>query len=189
MLAHWPAPIGGRRLGDMMLLRSNTASADQDAWTASSDIRTDLDQVLHAVTRPDSIASWAPVGFDVEGLAGGRLRAGSRERVSGSIAGIGATFEVEVTRADRERLQLVAHGPVSLDVDYGFSEHDDGVTVDAKVAILPQRGLKAQVLQAATAALLNAGALGTALRRLEKSISRPVEADRCYPVRAELLAA
>jgi hypothetical protein len=173
----------------MLSLRSNTAPAGQDAWTASTEIRSDLDEVLAAVTRTESIACWAPVDFEVEGLAGGRLRAGSRERVSGSIAGIGATFEVEVTRADRERLQLVARGPVSLDVDYGFSERDQGVTVDAKVAILPQRGLKAQVLRAATAALLNAGALRTALRGLERSISQPVEADRRYPVRAELVAA
>jgi hypothetical protein len=160
----------------MLLLRSNTGSPGPEAWTASANLRSDLDAVLGALTDPASIACWAPVSFEVEGLAGGRLRTGSRERVSGSIAGIRATYDVEVTRADRQRLELVAHGPVSLDVAYGFSQHDDGVLVDARVAIRRQRGLTAQVLRAAVGALLNAGALRTALRRLEGSLSGPREA-------------
>ena len=161
----------------MLLLRSNTSSSDPEAWTASADLRTDLDAVLSALTDPASIACWAPVSFEVEGLAGGRLRTGSRERVSGSIAGIRATYDVEVSRADRQRLELVAHGPVSLDVAYGFRQHEDGVLVDARVAIRRQRGLTAQVLRAAVGALLNAGALRTALRRLEGSLSGPREAE------------
>ena len=144
-------------------------------WTASATLRSDADEVLRALTSPDSIAQWAPVSFDVDGLAGSRLRAGSRERVSGSIAGITATFDVEVSRADRERLELVAHGPVALDVAYSFSEHDDGVIVNAQVGVRRQRGLTAEVLRAAVGALLNAGALAGALRRLESSLSCPRE--------------
>jgi hypothetical protein len=159
----------------MLLLRSNSGSADADVWTASATLRSDADEVLRALTRPDSIAQWAPVSFDVDGLAGSRLRAGSRERVSGSIAGITVAFDVEVTRADRERLELVAHGPVSLDVAYSFSEHNDGVIVNAQVGLRRHRGLAAQVLRAAVGALLNAGALGSALRRLESSLSCPYE--------------
>lgn len=139
-------------------------------WTASADMRSDPDEVLDALTDPAAIAHWAPVRFEVGGLAGGRLRSGSRERVSGSIAGIGATFEVEVTRADTQRLELVARGPVSFDVTYCFSEHDAGVVVDAHVAIRRQRGLTAEVLRAAAGALLSAGALRSALRRLEASL-------------------
>jgi hypothetical protein len=161
----------------MLLLRPNTDSPDPDVWTASANLRSDVDEVLCALTKPTAIADWAPVSFDVDGLAGTRLRAGSRERVSGSIAGISATFDVEVTRADRQRLELVAHGPVSLDVAYDFSEHDAGVIVDAQVGIRRQRGLTAQVLKAAVGALLNAGALGTALRRLERSLTCPCEAE------------
>lgn len=160
----------------MMLLKTVTDSSSQrDVWTASADVRSDVDEVLGALTKPDAIAHWAPVNFEVDGLAGSRLRAGSRERVSGSLAGIKATFEVEVTRADTEALELVAHGPVSLDVAYGFTEHDQGVLVDASVGIRPQRGLTAQVLRAAVGALLNAGALRTALRRLESSLSCQLE--------------
>ena len=165
----------------MLLLRSNCGSPDADVWTASATVPSDPDEVLRALTRPDSIAQWAPVSFDVDGLAGGRLRAGSCERVSGSIGGVTATFDVEVTRADRERLELVAHGPVSLDVAYSFSEHRDGVVVNAQVGLRRQRGLSAQLLRAAVGALLNGGALGSALRRLESSLSSP-----CEP---ELLAA
>lgn len=165
----------------MLLFSSNSGSPDADVWTASATVRSDPDEVLRALTRPDSITQWAPVSFDVDGLAGSRLRAGSCERVSGSIAGITATFDVEVTRADTERLELVAHGPVSFDVTYSFNEQHDGVVVNAEVGVHRQRGLTAQVLRAAVGTLLNAGALGSALRRLESSLSCP-----CEP---ELLAA
>ena len=165
----------------MLLLRSSSDSPSADVWTASATLRSDPDEVLRALTSPASIAQWAPVSFDVDGLAGSRLRAGSRERVSGSIAGITATFEVEVRRADTERLELVARGPVALDVAYSFSELGDGVIVSARVGVRRERGLTAQVLRAAVGALLNAGALASALRRLESSLS--------YPCQPELLAA
>ena len=161
-----------------MLLKTVTGfESEPDMWTASAHVRNDVDEVLGALTEPAAIAQWAPVNFEVDGLAGRRLRAGSRERVSGSLAGIKATFDVEVTRADTERLELVAHGPVSLDVAYSFTEHEQGVLVDASVGIQPQRGLTAQVLRAAVGALLNAGALRTALRRLEGSLHCPLQAE------------
>jgi Polyketide cyclase / dehydrase and lipid transport len=157
---------------------TNTGSSPRaDVWTASIDLGSDPDEVLRALTDPAAIAQWAPVTFEVDGLAGPRLRAGSRERVSGCIAGIRTTFEVEVRSADRQRLELVARGPVSLDVRYRFEEHDGGVRVDAQVGIERQRGLTARVLRAAVGALLNAGVLGSALRRLGASLSAPLEAD------------
>jgi hypothetical protein len=177
MLARWLARTVSEKLGGMLLFRPNTASAEPDVWTASAEMRSDSNEVLCALTEPASIARWAPVSFDLDGLAGSRLRAGSRERVSGSIAGMTAVFEVEVTRADEQRLELVAQGPVSLDVAYRFSQNPDGVIVDARVAVRRQQGLRAQVLRAAVGALLNAGALGTALRRLERSLSGPYEAE------------
>ena len=166
----------------MLLVRTNPSqSVDPEVWTARADLRTDADRVLRALTDPVAIAAWAPLSFEVAGLAGRRLRAGSRERVSGSIAGIRAAFNVEVRNADTDGLELVASGPVSLDVAYRFREHDEGVTVEAAVAVRRQGGLSAQLLQAAVAALLNAGALNSALRRLSASV--------CSPVEAELLAA
>jgi hypothetical protein len=73
----------------------------------------------------------APVGFDVEGLGGGRLRAGSHERVKGSLAGIGPTFDIDVLRADSDRLELVARGPVSFDVMYSLRDQGGAVAVEA----------------------------------------------------------
>lgn len=155
-----------------MLLRDNTAVAGEpDVWTASAWLDDEPYGVLRALTDPAAIARWAPVTFEVDGLAGGPLAAGSRERVSGSIAGIGATFDVEVMRADTNGLELVADGPISLDVNYRFIEHGDGVAVHARVGIRRRRGLSAQFLQAAVAALLNAGALARALRKLEDSLA------------------
>jgi hypothetical protein len=177
MLARWLARAVGERLTGMLLSRSRIAPAEPDVWTARADVPGGSDDVLSALTEPAAIARWAPVSFDLDGDAGSRLRAGSRERVCGSIAGIRTAFEVEVTRADRERLELVAHGPVSLDVAYRFSQHSEGVIVDARVAIRRERGLTAQLLRAAVGALLNAGALRTALRRLERSLQSPYEAD------------
>jgi hypothetical protein len=143
-----------------MLLRNNRATAaEQDVWTASAWLDDDRNRVLRALTDPAAIARCAPVSFEVDGLAGGRLAAGSRERVSGSIAGVGVTFDAEVRRADTNGLELVADGPISFDVTYRFIEHDDGVSVHARVGIRRRRGLSAQLLQAAAAALLNAGTL------------------------------
>jgi uncharacterized protein YndB with AHSA1/START domain len=162
----------------MLLLKTATGLSPQpDVWTASADLPSDPDAVLDALTDPATIAQWAPVSFEVEGLARERLHAGSRERVSGSIAGIRATFEVEVARADQRGLQLVANGPVSLDVAFEFSEHDDGVIVDVHVVIRRRPGLTAQVMRAAVGALLNAGALGSSLRRLEASLPCPRECE------------
>ena len=173
-----------------MLLRDNRAIAGEpDVWTASAWLENDPDGVLRALTDPAAIAGWAPVNFEVDGLAGGRLAAGRRERVSGSIAGIGATFDVEVMRADTKGLELVADGPISLDVNYSFTEHDDGVSVHARVGIRRRRGLTAQLLQAAVAALLNAGALARALRKLEDSLGAPAPGGVFARSQPELVAA
>jgi Polyketide cyclase / dehydrase and lipid transport len=155
----------------MLLLRTDTDSSD--LWTARADVRARAEDVLSALTDPALIAEWAPVNFDVDGLADGRLRAGTRERVSGSLAGVRTVFEVEVRSADTRRLELVAHGPVSLDVAYRFQEHDAGVVVEATVGVRPGGGLAARLLRAAVGALLDAGALGAALRRLEAALAAP----------------
>jgi hypothetical protein len=161
-------------LSTMLLLRTNMISAGRDVWTARAGICADADAVLHALTDPDSIAEWAPVSFEVAGLAGGLLQSGSRERVSGSIAGITTTFDIEVGQADTERLELVARGPVTFDVSYRFRERDADLLVEATVGVRRQRGLAAQILRAAVTTLLNAGALASALRRLDAAVSCPV---------------
>jgi hypothetical protein len=158
----------------MLLLGPKT---EQNVWTARARMCASPDEVLDALTDPDRIAEWAPVGFEVEGLAGGRLCAGSRARVSGSLAGIGAAFDVDVRRAGLDGLELVASGPVAIDVSYRFRDHDDGVLVDVAIELRRRSGLTAQVLRAALTTLMNAGVLGSALRRLEASLSCPLEAE------------
>jgi hypothetical protein len=152
-----------------------------DAWSARTFLPANPDAVLLALTVPELIAGWAPVGFEVEGLAGGRLRAGTRERVSGSIAGIRTAFEIEVHAADEQRLELMARGPVALDVAYRFHPQDGGVAVEATVSVQERRGLAAQLLRRAVAALLDAGALSAALGRLAASLpqARPSAARNC----------
>jgi hypothetical protein len=141
-------------------------SAPKDVWTASALVDADPDSVLRALTDPDAIADWAPVGFDVDGLDGGRLRSGARARVRGALAGVGATFDVDVMRADESGLELEARGPIGLDVAYRVAAADEGVRVLAQVALRRQPGLTAKLLRAATAGLLDRGALDSALRRL-----------------------
>ncbi len=155
----------------MLLLRTNTISADREVWTARTGICADAGAILRALTDPDSIAEWAPVSFEVAGLAGGLLHSGSREQVTGSIAGITTTFDIEVGQADTERLELVARGPVTFEVSYRFRERDADVLVEATVGVRRQRGLAAQILRAAVTTLLNAGALTSALRRLNAAVS------------------
>jgi hypothetical protein len=150
-------------------------------WTAQAELPATPEQALRTLTDPVAIAEWAPVAFDVDGLAGDCLRAGSRARVSGAIAGLRATFDVEVIRADTHVLELVAHGPVSFEVAYRFRPRGCGLLVDARVAVPRRGGLTAQLVRSATVALLNAGALGASLRRLERSV--------CAAAEPELVAA
>ncbi len=154
----------------MLLLRTTWPLPTQEEWRAAAKICADAEEVLSALTDPEAIAAWAPVSFEVEGLASGRLETGSRERVTGSLAGIGVTFDVEVSRADREGLELTARGPVGFAVAYRFLEHEAGVFVEATVRIVRQGGLAGQVLRGAVAAVLNTGALDSALRRLADSL-------------------
>ena len=99
-------------------------STPRDVWTASALVDADPDAVLDALTDPDAIADWAPVGFDVDGLEGGRLRSGGRARVRGALAGVGATFDVDVMRADESGLELEARGPIGLEVAYRVAADD-----------------------------------------------------------------
>lgn len=164
-----------RKTGAMLLL-GPSRSTEKDLWTAQADLSADAEDVLLALTDPDLIASWAPVQFDVDGLAGGRLRAGCSERVRGAIAGVTTSFDIEVSQADRDRLQLVARGPVSFDVAYRFRPNPFGVRVEASVSLHRRAGLSARIVGMAAAAALNAGALGAALGRLESALRCPLDA-------------
>jgi uncharacterized protein YndB with AHSA1/START domain len=122
--------------------------------------------VLAALTDPDAVARWSPVAFEVEDDSG-RLRAGTRTRVSGRLAGVRVGFDVEVHRADDRQLALSARGPVDLDVNYDVAPAADGSTaVHASISLAKGRGIVAGLMAEATAGLLRAGALSQAVQRI-----------------------
>jgi hypothetical protein len=134
-------------------------------WTATTITEARPEDVLAALTDPDAVARWSPVAFDIEDDLF-RLRAGSRTRVSGKLAGVRVGFDVEVHEADAGRFSLSACGPVAMDVDYDVATGDDGTEVHASVSVRPGRGLLSTVMAEATAGLLRAGALSAAVDRL-----------------------
>lgn len=142
----------------------------RDVWTARRFVAAEPQAVLASLTDPGLITLWAPVGFEVDGLRGRRLRSGSRAIVNGSLAGVSAEFEIDVLRADEGGLELQAHGPVDLDVAYRLAPERQGVTIDAEIRLGHERGLAARVLRAATGALLSGGALERALGRLAREL-------------------
>jgi hypothetical protein len=127
--------------------------------------------VLALLTAPEAIATWAPVPFEVEEIDGRRLRAGSRARVSGGLAGRRVAFDVDVHRADDECLVLTAEGPVGLDVEYLVTATDSGSEVRASVSVRRGDGLLGRVLAQATGALLSGGALDLALGRITRELT------------------
>src|SRR5689334_6790560 len=94
-------------------------------WTAQAISEARPDEILAALTDPDAVASWSPVAFDLDDDVR-RLKAGSRTRVSGKLAGVRVAFDVEVHRADDHQLVLSACGPVSMDVEYDVAPAHQG---------------------------------------------------------------
>src|SRR5690349_23987279 len=115
-------------------------------WTATTVTQADPAQVLGLLTDPHEIARWAPIPFEVDDIDGRRLVAGSRARVSGSLIGKRVGFLVEVHRADAQRLELSAEGPVAMDVRYDLRPAERGAEVVAQVSVRPGKGLTSRLL-------------------------------------------
>src|SRR3954451_21692927 len=94
------------------------AAETMGTWRAQIDVHADPEQVLETLTDVGACEAWSPVGFDIDDLDSGRLRAGTKVAVSGAIIGRRVRFCVEIVRADSERLVLRAVGPVNLVADY-----------------------------------------------------------------------
>lgn len=129
-------------------------------WTARTTTGARSDDVLDALTDPAACRRWAPVPFDLEGDVD-RLRAGTRARVSGSLAGRRVGFDVEVHEAGYDALRLSARGPVVMDVADDLAPGE----ISASVSVHSGRGLLGRRLAEATNGLLNAGALSQAVSR------------------------
>jgi polyketide cyclase/dehydrase/lipid transport protein len=148
-------------------------------WTTSHIVNAPPEDVLAVLTDADAATRWAPVPFEVDDLAQGRLTTGSRAKVSGKLAGVRVGFDLEVHAADEDGLSLTANGPVNFDVLYDLVPHDDGSEVHASVSVRKGGGLTGRMLAQATDALLSAGALKAAVGR----IARQAESV-CVPVAA-----
>jgi uncharacterized protein YndB with AHSA1/START domain len=80
-------------------------------WKTRTCIETCPKRVLELLTDPDACERWSPVAFDIDGLDGTRLTAGTRARLAGRIAGLTVAFDVQIDEADERRLELTASGP------------------------------------------------------------------------------
>ncbi|HZU60260.1 MAG TPA: SRPBCC family protein [Solirubrobacteraceae bacterium] len=139
------------------------------SFTARTTAQAAPEQVLRVLTDPDAIRDWSPIPFDVEGLDGLRLEAGSVARVSGSLAGRRVGFDVEVHAADTGGLELTADGPIGFDVLYQLELVEGGSQVTASVDVHDGSGLTGRLLAKATGALLKGGALEAAAGRIARA--------------------
>jgi hypothetical protein len=138
-------------------------------WRSQLTVPSSPDDVLELLTEPDAIARWTPVPFELLALDGNRLRAGTRARVAGRLAGRSVEFGVDVAQASEERLELVADGPISLGVQYMLRPARGGSEIYASISV-EGRGVIGRVLAKATEALLAAGALRLSLERLAREL-------------------
>jgi hypothetical protein len=149
------------------------------AWTANTAIGAGTDQVMDVLTRPCSIASWAPVPFEVEGLKGDRLETGSVAKVAGKLAGKDLEFDIHVHNADCCNLRLTAVGPfVEMDVAYDISQSDEWAQVSASIDV-KGKGVLGRFVAKAVEGFLAGGALNSALGQLARAAENPeVENDQ-----------
>jgi hypothetical protein len=129
---------------------------------------------MDVLTRPCSIASWAPVPFEVEGLDGDRLATGSYARVAGTLAGQTIEFDVMVHKASEDQLRLTAWGPfVELAVAYDIDSEEDRALVNASIDV-KGKGVLGRFVAKAVDGMLAAGALSAALSQLAAAAETPV---------------
>lgn len=138
-------------------------------WTANRHVDAAPDAVLDAICDTESCRDWSPVPFDLDGAACARLLPGSRVRVSGQLVGRSVGFDVEVHEAGDGRLALSAQGPVAFDVAYEARPAGGGSEIRASVSLRSGGGFFGRLAEQATAALLQAGALGHAVDRIART--------------------
>lgn len=145
------------------------------SWHSSTTVPSSPADIIELLTEPNAIARWTPVPFEVVALDGERLESGSHARVAGRLAGRAVEFDVNVVRACDHMLELVAHGPISIDVAYRLRPAGRGSEIEASVSVQGQ-GLVGRVLARATDTLLAGGALRLALERLAHELQPAVAA-------------
>jgi uncharacterized protein YndB with AHSA1/START domain len=139
-----------------------------DRWTSTTQANATPERLLEVLTHPHQIRRWSPVEFDVDDLASRRLAAGTRTKVTGRVAGVPVSFDVQVHAADPERLEISAEGPIGLDVRYELAPAGAGAEMTASVRVRGGGGLTGRVVASAAATLLSAGALDGATGRIAR---------------------
>jgi hypothetical protein len=139
-------------------------------WNSSRTVAAPPAEILHLLTHEDAIRRWSPVDFELADHAGGRLHAGDCARVEGRVAGIGVGFDIEVHAADSDGIELMASGPIDIEVHYGISPSRSGSSVVASVDVRGGRGMTGRVVATTVRALLAAGALDCALGRIADEV-------------------
>jgi hypothetical protein len=144
-----------------------------DRWTSRAQARATPEQLLEVLTHPQQIRRWSPVEFDVDDLVSRRLAAGTRTKVTGRVAGVPVSFDVEVHAADPARLEISAEGPIGLDVRYDLAAAGSGAEMTASVRVRSGGGLTGRVVATAATTLLSAGALDGATVRIARAAETP----------------
>ena len=141
-----------------------------DGWTSQVLANATPAQVLEVLTHPGQIRRWSPIEFDAENLDCRPLAAGTRTKVSGRVAGVPVSFDVEVHAADQDRLEISAEGPIGLEVRYDLAPAADGGSeMKAWVRVRSGGGLTGRLVAKATSTLLSAGALDGATVRIARA--------------------
>jgi uncharacterized protein YndB with AHSA1/START domain len=148
-----------------------------DSWTSRAQAKATPERLLEVLTHPEQIRRWSPVDFDVDEVATRRLAAGTRTKVTGRVAGVPVSFDVEVHAAEADRLELSAAGPIRFEVRYDLADAGEGAEMTASVRLLPGTGLTGRLVAGAASTLLSAGALDGATGRIAR-------AAETYPVAA-----
>jgi polyketide cyclase/dehydrase/lipid transport protein len=137
-------------------------------WTSRAQAKATPEQLLEVLTHPQQIRRWSPVDFSVDEHESRHLAAGTRTRVTGRVAGVPVSFDVEVHAADTGGLEISAEGPIGLDVRYDLAPADGGAEMTASVRVRSGGGLTGRIAANAAATLLSAGALDGATGRIAR---------------------
>jgi hypothetical protein len=141
-------------------------------WMTRTCVDTRPEEVLRLLTDPEACASWSPVPFEVRGLDGDRLEAGSRAELAGRIAGREVAFEVDFLEAGDRALALRARGPFEIDARYEAVPGCKRTELRASVSIRGN-GFMGRLAAKAAEGMLAAGALDATVARIARAAEAP----------------
>ena len=123
--------------------------------------------VLEVLTSPSACRAWCPFPFAVGENSPERLTPGATVTVRGALAGRSLSFEVKALEVTSKRFALRATGAFDIEATYELiPEGGTRTHVRAEIRTGRPRGLSGRLMVAAADALLTAGALDVALRRI-----------------------